>query len=388
MKKLRIAMVLAGLGRVQRGAEAAFLELTRQLTAYPDLHVELFGTGTKGPPGVPLHQLGCVPRERFEGWPRLPCLRSEYEYEELTFVLSLAWRRRFRPRDFDVVVSCSYPFVNWFLRRRRPRGRPVHVFVTQNGDWMCRAQGREYRFFHCDGLVCTNPEYYARHRGRYRSMLIPNGVDARVFHPAGATAEQVPTPTLPPASAGRPVVLMASALIPSKAVGDGIRAVAGVPGAFLAVAGDGPQRAEVAGQAAQHLPGRHALLGGVPREQMPALFRRADAFLHMSRDEPFGLVYLEAASTGLPVVAHDGEVPRWVLGDAALYVDTRNPAAVSPALRQALDPAVGKVLGRRARERVLSGWTWEREAAEYRAFFYDLAGGRVAASEAAVATGG
>jgi glycosyltransferase involved in cell wall biosynthesis len=388
MAKLRVAMMLAGLGRVQRGAEAAFLELTRQLSAYPDLRVELFGTGAKGPPGVPLHQLGCVPRERFEGWPRLPCLRSECEYEELTFVLSLAWQRRFRPADFDVVVSCSYPYVNWFLRRSRRHGRPVHVFVTQNGDWMCRAQSREYRFFHCDGLVCTNPEYYARHCGRYRCVLIPNGVDPEVFRPADRTAERVPPPPLPAGSAGRPVVLITSALIPSKAVPDGVRAVAGVPGAILVVAGDGPQRTEVSTLAATLLPGRHALLGSVPREQMPALFRRADAFLHMSRDEPSALVYLEAASTGLPMVVHDGEVPRWTLGDAALFADTRDAGAVTAALRQALDAATGGPLGRRARQRMLAGWSWQRKAAEYRAFFYDLAGGRVRAAGPAAAIGG
>jgi glycosyltransferase involved in cell wall biosynthesis len=371
MRKLRIAMLLAGLGRVQRGAEAAFLELARQLSRYPDLHVELFGTGPKAAGSIPLHQVHCVPRERFERWPRLPCLRSEYEYEELTFVLGLMWGRRFRPGNFDIVMSCSYPYVNWFLQRNRCRDRPAHVFVTQNGDWMCQAPSREYRFFRCDGLVCTNPEYYARHQGRRRCVLIPNGVDPEVFRPAGATPERDP---LPPGVAGKRVVLMSSALIPSKAVGDGVRAVAEIPDAFLVVAGDGPQRAEVADLASRLLPGRHALLGSVPRERMPALYRRADAFLHMSRDEPSALVYLEAASTRLPLVIHDSAVTRWTLGDTALYADTRATESVAAALRTALDPEVGRALGQKARERVKSSLSWHILAGKYRAFFYELAG--------------
>src|SRR5262249_6534725 len=115
MGRLRVAILLAGLGRAQRGAEAAFLELARRFACYDDLHVELFGTGPMVPAGMRMHQLSCVRRERFEAWPRLPCLRSEYEYEELTFIGGLLWSRRFRPRDFDLTLSCSYPYVNWFL---------------------------------------------------------------------------------------------------------------------------------------------------------------------------------------------------------------------------------------------------------------------------------
>ena len=85
------------------------------------MRVDLFGTGPKVPPGIRMHQVACIPRERFEGWPRLPALRSEYEYEELSFVLGLAWEHCFQPADYDVTLSCSYPHVNWFLQRRQHR---------------------------------------------------------------------------------------------------------------------------------------------------------------------------------------------------------------------------------------------------------------------------
>jgi glycosyltransferase involved in cell wall biosynthesis len=365
-------MVLSGLGRVQRGAEAAFLELARQWHRQ-GLHVEQFGSGDRGVEDVPLHILPCRPRERFEKWPALPTLHSEAQYEELLFARNLARDRRFQVDQFDVVVTCTFPWINWLMRWRcRGAGRPLHVYVTQNGDWPCQQRDRLSRTFRCDGLVCTNPEYYERNHERHPTVLIPNGVDPDIFRPhrqdePRAVPDLLPETTLPPDAR---VVLIASAQIPSKRVADGVRAAARVPGAFLAIAGDGPERAEIARLATELLPGRHALLGSVPRDRMPALFRRADAFLHMSQDEPSALVYLEAASTGLPLVVHDSRVTRWTLDDAAAYVDTSDLEAVAATLQPVLAAAgPGSELGARARQRVLDGWSWEVLARRYRAFF-------------------
>ena len=368
LPKLRVALLLPGLGRVHRGAETAFLELAKGLNAFPDVAVTLFGTGDDVPAGLDVRRVGCVPRERFEGWPKLPALRSECHYEEMSFILSLISRRAFRRRDFDAAIHCTFPFTNWFLRAAKRRGGPASVFVIQNGDWMCQAESREFRTFRCDGLVCTNPEYFARHRDRYPSTLIPNGVDADVFTPVGmddsAVVRRFPR--------DKKIVLMTSALIASKRVADGVKAVAQVRDAFLVVSGDGPERRAVSELAAQLLPGRHLMLGSLHRGEMPALYRRADAFLHTSQDEPFGIVYLEAAASGVPVVAHDGAVPRWILGDTARFADTSDPAAVARALSAALAPDTGRALGLAARRRVLAEWTWAAQAAKYRDFLRSL----------------
>ena len=375
-RPIRVAMILAGMGRVRRGAEAAFLEIAKQLARTSDIRPVLFGSGDQGMSDVPTHVISCRPRERFERWPRLPALRSECYYEELSYTVNLARSGLYRPSDFDVVVSCSYPWINWYLQwagRGRENG-PAHIYVTQNGDWPCQARGREFRYFRCDGLVCTNPMYFERNQTSYRARLIPNGVDPDVFRPR------------PPDDAEgsidfrelgiRPehrVVVMASALIPSKDVAGGVRSVAQVPEAFLVIAGDGPERAAIAALAAELLPGRHSMLGSIPRDRMPEVFRKADVFLHMSRDEPSALVYLEAAATGLPVVVHDNSITRWTLGEAAAFVDTADVDRVAAQIRTVLDPTRAADLGASARRRVLDGWTWEFLASQYREFFIELA---------------
>ena len=86
--------------------------------------------------------------------------------------------------DVDVTITCGYPFTNLLLTRAdTARARPAHVFVTRKGDYPATSYRAEYRYFRCDGLVCTNPEYEARNRHQWRTALIGNGVDVGLFAP-------------------------------------------------------------------------------------------------------------------------------------------------------------------------------------------------------------
>jgi len=357
-RPLRIAIALPGIHRVNRGAETA-LEQIASILADLGHAVTVFGSGPQRD-GRPYRyrRIACIPREAFEGWPGLPGLRSHYAWEELTFSAGLL--RQFRGGEFDVTVACSYPWTHWLLLR----GRGKHVFVTQNGDWMVQSRDAEYRFFDCDGLVCTNPQYFARHRERYRCALIPNGVDADLFHPGPADRAAYGLP------ADIPLILMVSALIPSKRVADGIVAASAIEGSFLAVAGDGECRGEIDALAARLLPGRFRRFI-LPRERMPGLYRCADVFLHASRDEPSANAYMEALATGLPIVTHDWEVTRWTLGDCGALVDCADPSALAEALRRALGDKSADAATRR-REMVRQRFTWASIGAQYAQFFQEL----------------
>ena len=330
MSRLRMAFVLPGLHRVARGAEVAFESVARELALRPEFEITLLGSGTPRPADAyRFIHVSCTPREKFERWPHMPVLRHEYAWEDLTFVAGL--RSLYRPTDYDVTLTCNYPFSNWFLRARgRAATRPAHIFVTQNGDWPAQRFNAEYRWFGCDGVVCINTEYYERHRVRYACALIPNGVDVETFRPGSVERAALGLPE------GVPLVLIASALIPSKRVIEGLRAVARLPEAHLVVAGDGPLRDALRAEAERRMPGR--LHQGVwQREQMPLLYRACDALLHMSQIEPFGNVLVEALACGRPVVAHARPVARWILEDQARLVDTDSPEAVATAVHDAIE---------------------------------------------------
>jgi glycosyltransferase involved in cell wall biosynthesis len=222
--------------------------------------------------------------------------------------------------------------------------------------------------FRCDGLVCTNPVYFARNEVRWRSTLVPNGVDLARFAPGPGDRAALGLPE------GVPLVLMVSALIDTKRVDAAVRAVAELDGVHLVVAGDGIARDEIESLAATLLPGRFHRLT-LPFERMPLLYRSADVFLHTTLAESFGNVYVEARASGLPVVAHDSAITRWILGVSDLLVDTEHQGVLIDAIARALQAASSSASTTMPED--LERFSWPRVIDGYEAFLGEvLAAGR------------
>jgi phosphatidylinositol alpha-1,6-mannosyltransferase len=115
--------------------------------------------------------------------------------------------------------------------------------------------------------------------------------------------------------------------------------------------------------------------GWVPIEERDRLLDQAQVFAMLSRLPPgdiggegFGIVYLEAAARGLPVVAGavGGALDAVADGETGLLVDPTSAEAVADALVTLLsNPGHARTLGiagaARARE-----FSWERQAREVR----------------------
>jgi phosphatidyl-myo-inositol dimannoside synthase len=110
-------------------------------------------------------------------------------------------------------------------------------------------------------------------------------------------------------------------------------------------------------------------LGTLNEEDLDKVYAQADIFALTSIDhehsvEGFGLVYLEAAAHGLPVIAHRvGGVSEAVLHDeTGLLVSPSNPADLSVAFAKLIgDPALRDHMGRAGRVWARRN-TWTRSA--------------------------
>lgn len=81
----------------------------------------------------------------------------------------------------------------------------------------------------------------------------------------------------------------------------------------LVIAGDGSERDTLVKLADKHLPGRVLFTGKIMREKMSEFYSAGDFFAFPGIRESLGMVFLEAQSCGLPVVAFDnGGIPEVV----------------------------------------------------------------------------
>ncbi len=110
-----------------------------------------------------------------------------------------------------------------------------------------------------------------------------------------------------------------------------------------------------------------AVLGPVPDDDMPALYRAADVLAFPSEREGFGLVALEAMAAGLPVVASDLPVLREFLtpGEDCLMVPAGDAAALAAALATAAGDAPLRRRLAAAGPATAARFTWAAAAAAH-----------------------
>jgi len=144
----------------------------------------------------------------------------------------------------------------------------------------------------------------------------------------------------------------------------------------LLIAGDGALR-----QSLMEMVGNLGLSSRVRflgiRQDIAQLMSAADVFLLSSVGEGFGLVVAEAMSCECVVVATDSGGVREVLGDAGFLVPSRDPAALATAIVAAVELPSDKAaeLGKRARQRVVEHYSFDRAVDKWQALYGDLVAG-------------
>jgi glycosyltransferase involved in cell wall biosynthesis len=103
----------------------------------------------------------------------------------------------------------------------------------------------------------------------------------------------------------------------------------------------------------------------VPRTEVPSYYRAADMFVLPSRYEAMGRVLVEALAHGLPVLAHDAEWSRSVLGEHGFLADLERPGALA-ALIERVRASDGGAEARAARHRdAHERFSWARLTPRY-----------------------
>lgn len=200
---------------------------------------------------------------------------------------------------------------------------------------------------------------------------------------AAVLLNALPAPLGPPVPppAGPPGLLGLGMMVPHKGFDLALDAVqrlrTGRPGLTLTLAGDGEALPALRLRAAGlGLGDAVRFAGPVEPAAVPALIRAASLVLMPSRIEPFGLVALEAAQAGRPVVAAAvGGLPEVVRdGVTGLLVPPGDAAALAQATAALLDdPDRAARLGAAARADAAARFAWGPFVDAYDALYRRLA---------------
>jgi glycosyltransferase involved in cell wall biosynthesis len=125
---------------------------------------------------------------------------------------------------------------------------------------------------------------------------------------------------------------------------------------YYRVVGDGSDRPRLEHLAEElGIAGRVQFLGAVASQELHRCFQRCDVFVLPSTQEGFGIVFLEAAAYGKPVIgARFGGIPEVVVhGETGILVDAADPDELKKSIVSLLsDPERRGRLGRNGRLRV------------------------------------
>lgn len=219
-------------------------------------------------------------------------------------------------------------------------------------------------------LVLTDTAYARAAIGRHygvpgrRVRLVPAGIDLARWE---RIAQENPRET------DGCTILCVARQYPRKHIADLLHAMAivrnHVPQARAVIIGDGPEHANLRALAADLLLGdRVRFLGALPNDDDVARwYRRADIFCLPSVQEGFGMVFVEAMASGLPVVATlSAAIPEVVPRNrAGLLVPPANPEALATALVQLLQhPEQRAAFGAVGQQHVRQ-YEWQRIARQF-----------------------
>ena len=314
MDKPKIALLCNGYGLVKRGAERFTEEFFYHCKDIFD--ITIFGINeTDHSIGI-----GSKPRDKFN----IPW-RNGRAYLESYYFGKKWYNQILKKENFDVILNNSgFPCSYWSNKFREKTGIP---FIT-------RARGGGYeeklsRYFKPNIMIFLS--HFHKNlidNGNIKTAVIPNAIDTRLYQKHNTKSKLV-------TKFEKPLFLSTSALVGYKRNDLCIKAVAKLEKGTLIQTSDGNLRDKTNKLGNTLLGGRYKYLGLISRNELIDLYHSCNVYINASKKEAFGVVYLEAMASGLPIVTQLDERRKEIIGDGGILINCRNINKFSEALSTA-----------------------------------------------------
>ncbi len=357
-----------GLGRQQRGFETFTRECAAALSSDPRLELTVFAGGAEQPTSD--HVLWNLARDSRAARLVGQLMRREpYYAEQASFFLSLLPRLvRGRP---DVLYFADLGLGNLCWHWRRLTGQRYRMLFYNGGM-------TTMPFTRADVIQQLTPagldEATVRGEDPTRQIVLPHGLEIPAMLPARLPLAERARLHLP---VDRPIVLSVGLLDEStKHMAYLVNELAALPSPrpFLCMLGAAnSETPALRAQALRLLGEGNFLMTTVPRERIGDYYLAADVFTMASLREGFGLAYVEALAHGLPVIAHDTPVTRYLMGALGQLADLTVAGALSAQVARALQTGPDETL-RAARHRsAYARFSWAMLRERYATMLLDVA---------------
>lgn len=353
-EKLKIAFLSFYSGEVYRGAETFVHELANRLTdlghditvyqngpkltdsKYKTVSVGLPIEWNKKPFGIPFANYWSLLIKKFTG----------IVLKEIDF-------------DTDIVFPANGQWESTLCKLWAVKHRKKVIISGQSGKGL---EDRLNLYTFPDAFVPITSHALRHSKARnpfVRLSYIPNGVDLDEFRPAGKSYNT---------KLHKPIILTVGALTKSKRIDLVIKATAKLAEANLLIVGDGEERQNLTKLANDLIPDRFEFVN-VKHDEMPEIYRSADLFVLLPRSsEAFGIVYVEAMASGLPVVASADEQRREIVGPAGILVEhASEPEDIAFAIEEALKRNWGETPRNQAKL-----FSWDEITRKYEKLFHEI----------------
>ncbi|MHB8168962.1 MAG: glycosyltransferase family 4 protein [Thermoleophilia bacterium] len=285
----------------------------------------------------------------------------------------------FRQENFDVIHAHSplTPILPVIALRRSNAPVTVgtfHTYFDRSRGYSLLQKKAERHMEMMDGRIVVS-EACVEALSRYFETdykVIPNGVDPDYFRPDA--------PVLPEFDDGKLNILFVGRFDPRNGLRTMIDAFKIVKSRFdncrLIVVGGGPLRPYYRSLVGKGL-AKDIHFAGLINGGRPNYYASADIYCSPCTKASFGVVLLEAMSSGKPIVASDINGYRLVMEDNrhGILVGEPNPAAFAEAILRLLnDPELRQRMGQNGRDTVMEKYSWDLVARQVEALYLELLG--------------
>ena len=344
-------------GFIPRGMETVVHELARRLAKKRQVMVIQAGPRYAAQQGYEVRRIKINlnwPEIDSAGWARK--LMVDYFYRKIAVFSLKAWPL-LKEYDSDMVIPVNGGWQSFLMKLYCLKNKSKLVLLGQAGiGW----DDRWNLLMKPDLFIALNKrnlDWSKKHsRLGQKFVVIPNGVDLKRFNPKENELKS---------KLEKPIILCVAGHERYKRVKETISAVKRLNKGSLVLACS----SSLYDDFGKKVLGKRFLRKEFKHQEMPKVYRGVDVFTLVSQSfEAFGVAYLEAMASGLPVVATDDQMRREIIGKAGLFV--KNPGN-SKGYAQKLEKALKMEWGDKPRKQA-EKFSWDKIAEKYQEEMQEL----------------